>query len=93
MEFVSLFRALISFVGVILLILLVGWLARRFGLEKRLSVTASSKGRLTVLDHLYLDPRRRLVLVQRDETCHLLLLGGEREQVVESFPAKAELAP
>lgn len=43
----------------------------------------SRQARLAVLDSVALDQRRRLVLVRRDETEHLLLVGGPSDLVVE----------
>ncbi len=48
------------------------------------------KRRLSVTESLILDPRRKVVIVKVDDTEHVLLLGGEREQVLESGPAREE---
>lgn len=40
-------------------------------------------GRLEVLETRWLDAKRRLVLVRRDNVEHLLLLGDDRELVIE----------
>jgi len=46
------------------------------------------KRRLHVVDALPLDPRRRMLLVRRDNVEHLIVLGPQGETVVESgFPA------
>ena len=39
--------------------------------------------RLSVLDSVSVDQRRRLVLVRRDEVEHLLLIGGNSDLVIE----------
>jgi len=39
--------------------------------------------RLTIVETLLLDPRRRLMIVRRDNVEHLLLLGVQGETVVE----------
>ncbi|MFG1433814.1 flagellar biosynthetic protein FliO [Xanthobacter sediminis] len=39
--------------------------------------------RLSIVDAISLDPRRRLVLVRRDDVEHLLLTGGSNDVVVE----------
>ena len=41
------------------------------------------KRRLDVVESLALDPRRRVVIVRRDDVEHLLLLGPQGETVVE----------
>lgn len=59
--------------------------------------------RLSVLDSIPVDPRRRLVLIRRDEVEHLLLIGGNSDIVIEQnigvadaeevTPAPAAVAP
>lgn len=87
MELESLIRVLISFGVVVALMFVVAWFAKKMGLEKRFGVSDSARGRLKIIDQLYLDPRQRLLLMQRDDTCHLLLLGVDKATLLESFPA------
>lgn len=47
-------------------------------------LAGESAGRLAIVEVRYLDPRRKLVLVRRDDVEHLLLLADGRESVVES---------
>ncbi|NBX04354.1 MAG: hypothetical protein EBR02_09930 [Alphaproteobacteria bacterium] len=47
-------------------------------------------GRVQLLETRYIDARRRLVLIRRDNREHLLLLADGRELVVESFDAMKE---
>lgn len=42
-----------------------------------------SNRRLGVVETLYLDPKRRLVLIQRDGSEHLLLLGPSNDILIE----------
>lgn len=56
---------------------------------RRLGVGVGARGgsrlrRLAVVDMLALDPRRRLVLIRRDGTEHLLLLSAAGDVVVET---------
>lgn len=44
----------------------------------------TAKRRLKVLEVLQLDPRRRLILIQRDDREHLVILGADGETVIES---------
>lgn len=69
--------------GVVLVILLIGRLARttRFG-------RARIEGRLRVMDSLSLDTRRKLVLISCDGRA-LLLLTGPQDQVVGWLPEAA----
>ena len=46
--------------------------------------------RLAVVDHANVDGRRRLVLVRRDNTEHLIMTGGPVDVVIETgIPARA----
>lgn len=89
MEYASLGRVLISFAAVVALMFLLSYLVRKFGLEKKIRMPESPKGRLQLVDQLFIDPRHRLVLIQRDDMCHLLLIGVEKETLIETFPVHA----
>ncbi len=47
--------------------------------------TKPGEGRLDVVETRYIDAKRRLVLIKRDQKQHLLLLADGRETVIESF--------
>ncbi len=84
MELIDYLRFLSALLVVLGLIYLLAQVARRAGLGGNLSkLGAARRRRLSVVDTLMLDGRRRLVLVRRDDTEHLLLLGHERDSVVE----------
>jgi flagellar protein FliO/FliZ len=70
---------------VLALIASIAWFVRRYGIaqsggERSL---AGRHRRLRLLESLSLDPRHRLVLIQRDDRQHLLLLGAGAPLVVE----------
>ncbi|MBB3999163.1 flagellar biosynthetic protein FliO [Aureimonas pseudogalii] len=48
--------------------------------------------RLAVLDVTAIDPKRKLVLVRRDEVEHLLLIGGQNDLVVEPTILRGQVA-
>lgn len=48
--------------------------------------------RLSVLDSVSVDQRRRLVLIRRDEVEHLLLIGGNSDLVIEQNIGAADAA-
>lgn len=79
MEYVGLGRLLISFIFVLALMLGIAWLARRLKLDERLQGRQKRQGNLFVQESLYLDPRRRLVVVGHGTKRFLLLLsaGGD----------------
>jgi len=76
-------RLMIALVIVLALIVALGWIARRFGWGARF-VAKSSERRLAVLEVLPMDGKRRLVLLRRDDTEHLVLLGVGRDLVIEN---------
>jgi flagellar protein FliO/FliZ len=81
MDLIDYGRFLAALLFVLGLIALVAWLARRFRLGPAGAVGAAR--RLGVIEILPLDARRKLVLIRRDDTEHLLLLGAEGSRVVE----------
>ena len=83
MELAEYFRYVAALIFVVSLIGLLAWAVRRFGVGG-VRVTTGSVRRLAVIETLALDGKRRLVLCSRDGVEHLLLLGGERETVVEA---------
>lgn len=88
-DFSRYFAALLVVLGLlggVAVILRKGWLpsglASFQGMDRR-------ERRLSVKDSLILDPRRRIVIVKSDDVEHVLLLGPERETVLETRPVKA----
>lgn len=87
------FAAALAFV--LGLIGLFSWAMRRYGSLPRLTGAGGAQRRLAVIEAVAVDGKRRLVLVRRDDTEHLLLLGAAGEVVVErgirTTPAGGEL--
>ena len=81
-------RFALALVLVIALIGALAWIVRRFGWGSRF-VAPASKRRLGVLEVLPLDGKRRLVLLRRDEAEHLVLLGADRDLLIESGIGRA----
>lgn len=77
-------QAVLALVFVLALIGLLTVLARRFGIGSPAVTMGHKNKRVQIVEVTPLDARRRLVLVRRDDREHLILLGSEREQVVES---------
>ena len=77
------FRFVVALAFVLALIGAMAWLARRFGFAPPPRLPGQPR-RLKVIESLALDARRRLVLVRRDQTEHLLLVGGANELTVET---------
>jgi len=79
--------------GVILgLIGLVVWAIRRYGGGAAGPATRGRLPRLAVVDTLAIDPKRRLVLVRRDNVEHLVLIGGPTDVVVEPSIVRQRVA-
>jgi flagellar protein FliO/FliZ len=79
-DYIKFFAALIFVLG------LMGGLAlvlKRIGLGPA-SMIAPDKRRLKILEILPLDARRKAVLLSRDNTEHLVILGPTGETVVEA---------
>ena len=81
---------LLALLFVLGLIGLLAYVLRRFGLGTiRISPAFRTKGRsaekrLAVVEVASLDTRRRLVLIRRDDTEHLILLGNTADLLIET---------
>lgn len=84
-------RFVLALVLVLGLILLLAWALRRFGgggVTRR-----GAKRRIHVVETAVAGPRHRLVLIRRDATEHLILMGPNGDLVVESgIASNAEAA-
>ena len=87
--------AFVVLVFVVALIALTGVVLRRFAPGAMVRWRPGQERRLGVVEVAALDPKRRLMLVRRDNVEHLLLLGAGNEVVVEANiqrPFRAALA-
>ena len=90
MEFDEYFRFALALVFVVALIGLLGIAVRRFGIGRTMPRPRGRDRRLQVVEAAVLDSKRRLVLVRRDNTEHLIILGPGNDVVVETgIPAPA----
>lgn len=83
---VDLIRAIAALAFVIGLIWSIGYLARKYGAKLGLP-TAPLTGkarRLHLVESLSLDAKTRLILIKRDDAEHLLLVGTDTAQVIET---------
>jgi len=83
-EFTTYFRFLVALVFVLALIGLLAWAARRFGFLRGAVRPRAGNRRIEVVEIAPVDSKRRLLLVRRDQTEHLVLLGATSDVVVES---------
>ncbi|MFG1430859.1 flagellar biosynthetic protein FliO [Xanthobacter sp. V2C-8] len=78
-------RLAVSLVVIAALLGITVFVMRRLGagMPGRAAGRGRTGPRLSIVDAISLDPRRRLVLVRRDDVEHLLLTGGTNDVVVE----------
>ena len=76
-------RTLIAFAIVLILILVVAWVFRRLSYGAVRRPRRGRVARLAVLEAIAIDQRRRLVLLRRDNTEHLVMIGGAGDVVIE----------
>jgi len=84
MDFDIYVRFLLALLLVLALIAALTWAARRFGLGGQLVPNTGKSPRLTIVEVKTIDPRRKLLLVRRDNREHLILLGVESDLLLES---------
>src|SRR5512145_2065586 len=72
--------ALVLVLGLMLVVL---WALRRFSIGGMVA-RPGTRRRLSMVEAMAVDSRRRLVLVRRDGVEHLLLIGGPQDVVVET---------
>lgn len=98
MELTDYMRFIAALAFVVALIVGFAWLAKRFGLAGAVGAAPrTATRRLAVVEVLPVDAKRRLLLVRRDNTEHLVLLGTERDLLIEaeitpSSPAEPSVA-
>lgn len=80
-DYIRFILALIFVLGLFAMLVL---LARRYGLGHRMAINSGGQRRLRLVEVMGLDAKRRLVLLRRDGTEHLVILGPHGETVVES---------
>ncbi len=82
MEWSDYLRFVVALAFVLGLIGLLAWAARRSGLVARPTVVGGVQ-RLAVLEVRPIDAKHKLVLVRRDETEHLILMGATSDLLIE----------
>jgi len=84
MEFLPYLKYILGLLFVLGLIGLITVVARKFGMVANVDRRRSDKKRLGVTSVFSVDAKRRLVLIRRDDQEHLILLGTERDLLIES---------
>jgi flagellar protein FliO/FliZ len=80
----SYFQFILALVFVLALIGLLAWGYRHFALGNRFPGRRAKESRLEIIETKHVDAKRKLVLVRRDDTEHLILLGPNSELLVEA---------
>ena len=84
MAFGTYFQFLLALVFVLALIGLLAWAYRHFALGHKLLGHGRSENRLEIIEQRQVDAKRKLVLLRRDRTEHLVLLGPNSELLIEA---------
>lgn len=84
MEYTDFIRFILSLALVLGLIWLSAYIFKRFGLDKKLRVSRSVGGDLQVVDTLYIDARRRLMVVKHKTREYVLLLSGDSATCIDT---------
>ena len=89
MDTVDFSRFIFAFIFVLGLIGLMAYCLKRYNgarilSGKKLFGVGNENGRIQVKEVRYIDAKRRLVLIERDDVEHLLLLSDRGELVIES---------
>ena len=75
-------RFVVALVAILALLAAFAWLVRRYGVGGR--PASGAKRRIAIVEVASIDGKRRLVLLRRDHTEHLVLLGPDSALLVES---------
>ncbi|CAO3406876.1 FliO/MopB family protein [Azospirillum largimobile] len=80
-------RFLMALFFVVALIMVVAWVMRRVGMAGGTVRGRARQRRLSVVEALPIDAKRRLILVRRDDREHLILLSANGDLLVDSGTA------
>lgn len=70
--------------GIVLVLILLGLWALKFFFNATANMSRGRVRRLTVIDSVQIDPRRKVVILRRDNVEHVIMTGGPQDLVVES---------
>ena len=92
LETINYFKFVLALLFVLGLIGGFAIIAKRAGLGNRGPVVRGKSKRLSIIETMALDQKRRVVLIQFDNSEHLLLLGTNNEQVICNEPGNKDLS-
>lgn len=79
-------RFVVGLLAVVAMIVAAVWVAKRLGLGTTTGFRGKGR-RLSLVEVMPLDQKRKLVIVRHDETDHLILLGATHEMLLSSAAA------
>lgn len=88
-EFPALLKMVLALIFVLGLMGALALVLKKLGLSGRVQ-SEGGKARLKMIESLPIDSKRRLVLLQRDDVQHLVILGTNSETVVETGITSAD---
>jgi len=85
MDFGTYLQFIIALLIVIMLIVSLAYGAKKLGLTARVTINSpqADSRRLNVVEILNIDTKRRLMIIRRDDTEHLIMTGPEKDLVIE----------
>ncbi|MFC7050512.1 FliO/MopB family protein [Emcibacter nanhaiensis] len=85
MDVISYGQYLVALLFVIALLFGLAYAAKKMGLSARVTINSpkANRRRLNIVEILPIDTKRKLILIRRDQTEHLLMLGTENDLLVE----------
>lgn len=76
-------RLIIALAIVLILMGGLSFVLKKLGLAQNTNVKSGDKRRLKIIESLPLDARRRVIILQRDDKQHVVILGANSETVIE----------
>lgn len=76
-------RFFVAFGLIIVLIGMTAWLARYLGFNTPMLMRGQKQRRLSVVDGITIDAKRRVLLISRDDVEHLICIGGNTDFIIE----------
>jgi flagellar protein FliO/FliZ len=70
--------------GIVLVLILFGLWALKFFFNATANMSRGRVRRLAVIDTVQIDPRRKVVILRRDNVEHVIMTGGPQDLLVES---------
>ncbi len=90
MDWIQFLQALMALVFVLGLLFLTTWGIKYIEQKSRFLKKINKKDRLNIVEIKRIDTKNMLVLIQRDDTQHLILVGQNSQVIETNIPLKEE---